>query len=173
MAVAPRPPSIAIPLVDSNGRLSQEWYKYFTGGVSYTQNVNSGVSEARAAAAQAQATANAATQAAVDVAVATLPFTASANSYYALGAQVGTGTLTTDAVTVTPSGGTGPYTYAWAYVSGYASFTTNSPTSATTDWTGTLSTPGQERSATYRCTVTDSLAATATITVGVSIVELS
>jgi hypothetical protein len=136
-------------------------------------SVNSGVAQARADAAAAQATANSASQSAADVADSALAFSASVNPFYVIGTIFGTGAVTTDAATVSVSGGTGPYTYAWAYVSGYASFTTNSPTSATTTWTGTITLPGQDRSAVYRCTVTDSLAATASITIGVSISEIS
>ena len=40
---APTPPSLAVPLVDKEGRLSVEWYKYLTGGVKFSTNVNSGV----------------------------------------------------------------------------------------------------------------------------------
>jgi len=53
---APKPPSLAVPLVDKDGRLNQEWYKYLTGGVKFSQNVNSGV----ALLAQQQAAADAA-----------------------------------------------------------------------------------------------------------------
>lgn len=173
MARAPNPPPLSVPLVDKEGRLTTEWYKYLTGGVAYSKNVNSGVAQARADAAAAQATANAASQAAIDTADAALAFSASVNPFSVIGTILGTGAVTTDSATVTPSGGTGPYTYAWAYVSGYASFTTNSPTSATTTWTGSITLPGQDRSAVYRCTVTDSLAATASVTIGVSISEIS
>jgi hypothetical protein len=56
MASAPRPPSLGVPLVDKEGRLTNEWYKYLTGGVKFSQNVNSGV----AILAQQQAAAEAA-----------------------------------------------------------------------------------------------------------------
>ena len=69
----------------------------------------------------------------------------------------------TNIVTVTPAGGTGPYTYSWTYVSG-DTVTVLSPTSAATRFS---SATGAE--AVYKCTVTDSLAATAVVNVGISI----
>lgn len=71
--------------------------------------------------------------------------------------------------TVTPSGGTGPYTYAWTKVSG-ATVTVDAPTSATTSFTTTLS-PGGFSYSVYRCTVTDSLSATATADVSVTLYD--
>jgi hypothetical protein len=166
--------------VDKEGRLTNEWYKYLTGGVSFTTNVNSGVAaaalaaaNASAAAVAAQSAANAAAQAAVDVAEATLSFTLSADAASVGGTRFGLGSVTTDSVTVTPSGGTGPYTYLWSYVSGDATLSVNSSTSATTSFSGSITSLGQDRSAVWRCVVTDSLAATASTSVGVFIAELS
>ena len=76
------------------------------------------------------------------------------------------GLLTTGSVTVTPSGGTGPYFYAWANFSG-DTFTINSPTGASTTFSITLG-GDEDASAIYRCTVTDSLAATYTVDVSVT-----
>lgn len=70
-------------------------------------------------------------------------------------------TLTTNSVTATPSGGTGPYTYAWSLLSGDSAVSANSPTAATTSFTAVV--PKRDfREAFYRLTVTDSLSATAT-----------
>lgn len=69
------------------------------------------------------------------------------------------GTASTKTVTVTPSGGTAPYTYAWTRFSGEG--TVNNPTKATTLFFATLSAE-DEATGTFRCTVTDSLGATAT-----------
>lgn len=165
MARAPKPPPITEPVTDKDGRLSQAWYKYFTGGVSYSQNVNSGVSEALAAAAAAQATANAASQTAQDT--QSNAFTVTVDSPYAVVLSSSTGTLTTTQVSVTPSGGTAPYTYAWAKVTG-DTVSINAPTAATTDFSGTPAS-NETLAGEYRCTVTDNAAATASITVGVSI----
>lgn len=165
MARAPKPPPITEPVVDKDGRLSQAWYKYFTGGVSFSSNINSGVSQALAAAAAAQATANAASQTAQDA--QSNDFTVMVDSPTASILSTSTGALTTNQVTVTPSGGTAPYTYAWAKVSG-DTVTINAATAATTDFTGTPAT-NETLAGEYRCTVTDNVAATASITVGVSI----
>lgn len=64
--------------------------------------------------------------------------------------------MTTPSTTCTASGGTSPYTYHWAMAGG----TINSPTSATTNFTKSLS-PGGTFTGSAVCTVTDSLGATA------------
>ena len=64
-----------------------------------------------------------------------------------------TAAITTGSVTATPTGGLGPYTYAWS--SG------NTPTQATTTFTRTLA-GNTDLSITFTVTVTDSLGATAT-----------
>ena len=125
-------------------------------------NITSGVAAAQAAASAAQATANAAQQQANDVGAGALPFSASASPASATGSGL-SGTIETNTVTVTPAGGTGPYTYAWAYVSGDA-VTVQSPTAATTKFSSLTS-----AESVYRCTVTDFLLATAVANVGVSI----
>jgi hypothetical protein len=79
-----------------------------------------------------------------------------------------TSTLTTDTTTATPTGGVGPYTYAWTNVSG-ATLTVTASTSATTAFQATGLAVGEARDATYRCTVTDSTAATATADVLITI----
>lgn len=63
--------------------------------------------------------------------------------------------VTTGTCTVTVTGGVGPFTYAWTIVSGDPSFTPNSPTSASTTFTGTTTDPGVPTFATYKCVVTD------------------
>lgn len=67
-------------------------------------------------------------------------------------------TLTTVSTTVTASGGTTPYTYSWAFVSG-DSFTITSPSAATTTFSATLN-EDEFVSGIYRCTVTDSTGGT-------------
>lgn len=93
----------------------------------------------------------------------------------ATGGTLGTGTAISETVTCTPSGGTGPYTYAWtriSYTSGTAP-TSNSAATAATAFTQTGLGPGDTESAVFRCTVTDSLAATATADVTVTFLDFS
>lgn len=69
--------------------------------------------------------------------------------------------------TVTASGGTAPYTYAWTRISGATEITANSTTAATTSFNCTGLAAGEVNNAVFRCTVTDSVSATATADVSV------
>lgn len=96
------------------------------------------------------------------------PMTASASPETVSGISSGSGTITTNATTVTPTGGTPPYTYAWSLESHDGVGGTpaaDSPTSATTTFTQTGIPPGESTSASWTCTVTDSLSNTAPATV--------
>ena len=159
---APQPPPQ--PWFDPRtGNATEAFRRYLLGEFSAaTTNVNSGVAAAQAAASAAQATANAAQEQVNVVGAETLTFSASASPISATGSGL-SGVVQTNIVTVTPAGGTGPYTYAWTYVSG-DTVTVLSPTSAATRFS---SATGAE--AVYKCTVTDSLAATAVVNVGISI----
>lgn len=72
-------------------------------------------------------------------------------------------TVTTSYCTVTPSGGKAPFTYAWSITSGSCSI--NYPTQAFTSFTKTGVALHTEADAVAKCVVTDSLGATASITV--------
>ena len=96
---------------------------------------------------------------------ASVPLSISISPSSLYNSRSGGGPLTSSPATGTGSGGTGPYTYAWTYVSG-SSYTINSPASATTTFTTNLI-AGQFKSGVYRCTVTDSLSATASATITV------
>ena len=159
---APQPPPQ--PWFDpKTGNATEAFRRYLLGEFSAaTTNVNSGVAAAQAAASAAQATANAAQEQVNVVGAETLTFSASASPISAGGFRH-SGVVQTNTVTVTPAGGTGPYTYAWTYVSGDA-VTVLSPSSAATKFS---SATGAE--AVYKCTVTGSLAATAVVNVGISI----
>lgn len=159
---APQPPPQ--PWFDpKTGNATEAFRRYLLGEFSAaTTNVNSGVAAAQAAASAAQATANAAQEQVNAVGAETLTFSASASPISA-GGFGHSGVVQTNTVTVTPAGGTGPYTYAWTYVSGDA-VTVLSPSSAATKFS---SATGAE--AVYKCTVTDSLLATAVVNVGISI----
>ena len=74
---------------------------------------------------------------------------------YGVSTAPGGGFVTTNSVTVTPSGGLAPYTYAWSLVSG-ASATAQSPTFATTTFRANVG-PSDSVVSTFACLVTDSL----------------
>lgn len=90
------------------------------------------------------------------------------------------GTITTDkvfdlelviskSITVTPSGGLAPYTYAWTILSGAGVYAAV-PTKATTTLRKTMSL-GQSVSGSARCTVTDSLGTPASIDIPFNLVN--
>lgn len=79
-------------------------------------------------------------------------------------------TQSTGTCTVSASGGSGTYTYAWTWQSGGGSIAINSPSSATTSFTGSGMVGGNTYSGTAQCIVTDAYGQTATVTVSVSIV---
>ena len=77
------------------------------------------------------------------------------------GLAYGSGTVTTDAATATPTGGVAPYTYAWTVVS-HSNATppaANSPASNISTFTQTAVVETDD--AVFRCTVTDDNGATA------------
>jgi hypothetical protein len=78
-------------------------------------------------------------------------------------------TITTGATTVSASGGSGSYTYSWTWASGGTSITINSPSAATTSFTGSGLVLNDTYSGVARCTVTDGYGQTATVAVSVSI----
>ena len=84
---------------------------------------------------------------------------------YSYTSRTGAGAISSGTVTGTALGGTSPYTYAWAYVSGN-SYTISSAATASTQFSTSLS-GGFYKSGTYRCTVTDNLGVTAYADVGV------
>lgn len=93
------------------------------------------------------------------------PMTASP-SLSSVSAEGDSSTLDTFPVTVTPSGGSAPYTYAWSIISGTA--TILSPTNATTQFRKSGLIAGVEAFATAQCDVTDSSAQTASVVVELS-----
>lgn len=68
----------------------------------------------------------------------------------------------------TPSGGTGPYTYAWSYLAGDASINISSSTAQNPTWSKTLGS-AEIADASWLVTVTDSLGATASTSITVSL----
>lgn len=75
---------------------------------------------------------------------------------------------TTPATVATPSGGTAPYTYAWTRISGSTAISADSPSSASTTFSGSVGV-NAVISAVFRVTVTDASAATATADVNVDL----
>lgn len=84
--------------------------------------------------------------------------------------NTGAGVATTSSITVTPTGGTGPYTYAWTkdpVSPADSNLTFSAPSSATTTVSYNL-TAGQVASASVKVTVTDSASQSAYLLVPVS-----
>lgn len=92
------------------------------------------------------------------------PLTASVSPSSADGSvsSITTALVTSNIVTVTPSGGLGPYTYSWSN----PGVTASGPTNAVTSFSDPLA-PAHISSTTATCTVTDSLGATVNVVVPV------
>ena len=87
---------------------------------------------------------------------ATSPLSASASpTSHSKGTAFASAT-TNSASTVTPSGGTAPYTYLWGRVSGSFDIDIDSSTTAATTFSASGLVPGDSRTTVFRCTVTDS-----------------
>lgn len=85
------------------------------------------------------------------------------------GIKSGSGTVvTSQAVTVTPSGGQTPYTYLWTYVSGDTEVVPTSSTLATTTFRAFRSSPGIY-SASYKCVVDDAVTSIDSSTVTITL----
>jgi hypothetical protein len=172
----PKIPPITTPLLQADGKtMNPAWHRYLQGERGYSDNVNSGVTAAAAAATaaqvaavQAQATATGAIAGVATLADQTAPggFFASCSPSSAFGSRVGSGLVTTASVTVSPTGGTPAYTYAWTLASG--NFTILTPTAAATTFRASVAI-GETVEDIATCTVTDSLAATTSISIGVAI----
>jgi hypothetical protein len=120
---APKPPSVGVPLVDKEGRLTNEWYKYLTGGVKFSQNVNSGVAliAQQQAAAEAALAAERAARIVNDAAVQAAAGGGAAMTSNAVafsgGVSSGATWVTIATVTLTPTGAGGDYSIT-AYIDG-------------------------------------------------------
>jgi len=112
---APKPPSLGVPLVDKEGRLTNEWYKYLTGGVKFSSNVNSGVAilaqqqAAAEAALAAERAARIVNDAAVQAAASGGGGTTSNAAAFSGGVSSGATWVTIATVTLTPTGAGGDY----------------------------------------------------------------
>jgi len=120
---APKPPSVGVPLVDKEGRLTNEWYKYLTGGVKFSSNVNSGVAilAQQQAAAEAALAAERAARIVNDAAVQAAAGGGAAMTSNAVafsgGLSSGSTWVTIATVTLTPTGAGGDYSIT-AYIDG-------------------------------------------------------
>ena len=80
-------------------------------------------------------------------------------------------TVTTGNITATPSGGQGPFTYAWAKQSGGSISATNA-TSAQSGFRATGMAIDEQRTAVFRCTCTDAFGSSDTADVSVTITRI-
>jgi hypothetical protein len=97
----------------------------------------------------------------------TAAMTASAPDIFAARNVAGTGNVSGSS-TATVNGGTGPYTYAWSYVSGDATLSmTNGTTSRVT--LNRSCAPGTFYVAVYQCVINDSAAHSVTIQINVEL----
>lgn len=92
---------------------------------------------------------------------------APANAYGWATGSTSSGTVQSEAVTVTPSGGAGTLTYSWTFVSGSSSVSAVSASSATTAFRSTGVTGS--RTAVFRCTVSDGITSATTNDVNVTL----
>lgn len=99
--------------------------------------------------------------------------TASPASVTGFAALAGSATITTNSTTVTPSGGSAPYTYAWAKNSGTGgTWSIASATSDTTKFTCSGVAGDTDYTAIFRCTITDATGGTATVDVQADVSNL-
>lgn len=73
--------------------------------------------------------------------------------------------IDTATTTVTATGGTEPYTYAWTLQAGDVGWEAESPLGRSSRFTSPQVAPGASSSATFRCTVTDARSRTGTVDV--------
>lgn len=100
--------------------------------------------------------------------------TATANTSYVSGYTRYSSSATTNPVTVTGSGGTGPYTYAWSLLDYTSAIppTATAPTSATSSFFQTGMAAGDVENSTWRCTVTDANGASGSVDITAAFVRV-
>ncbi len=100
--------------------------------------------------------------------------TATASTSYVSGYTRYSSSATTNPVTVTGSGGTGPYTYAWSLLDYTSAIppTATAPASATSSFFQTGMIAGDVESSTWRCTVTDANGATGFVDITAAFVRV-
>lgn len=176
-------PRVNVPagvrLIDANGFATDAFLAWMRGESREVTNVNSGVAQANARAlaaqtgvAQAQLTATTAQNGVEAVAANVQAVQAETVAFYitpdkiSIGAgDFDPGTLETESVTITITGGTAPYTIAWDTA---GDIDPTSPTAATTTFSAFVPS-GTTLSEQKTCTVTDATSATATTTIAVTL----
>lgn len=99
-------------------------------------------------------------------------FRATASPSYVTGSIVDNPVVTSDPTTASPVNGTSPFTYAWTRISGDTGINADSASSATTTFTRSGCVYDVVYAAVFRCTITDNTSATATVDVGVSLINI-
>jgi hypothetical protein len=147
--------SVIIPKADTTDR--DYWIRqYRAGQLSVTEPAGDGLTAAAASVT-----------AALSAEVVPNSTSASANPSGSNPQSITTPVATTP--TVTATGGTAPYTYAWTWVVGGTGITIVSPTASATRFSGTNALDGTVKSGTARCTVTDDVAAEVYVDVAVQL----
>lgn len=82
-------------------------------------------------------------------------FHAQANATVRAGSRTSAGSVTTSTVTITTTGATGSVSYAWSQLSGDDTWSITSASGAATAFNTSVSTPGEQKRATFACLVTD------------------
>ncbi|WP_447910578.1 hypothetical protein [Brevundimonas bullata] len=82
-------------------------------------------------------------------------FHAQANATVRVGSRTSAGSVTTSTVTITTTGATGSVSYAWSQLSGDDTWSITSASGAATAFNTSVSTPGEQKRATFACLVTD------------------
>ena len=82
-------------------------------------------------------------------------FHAQANAAVRIGSRTSPGSVTTSTVTITTNGATGSVSYAWSQLSGDDTWSITSAAGAATAFNTNVSTPGEQKRATFACLVTD------------------
>lgn len=151
-----------------------DWFAAFAGdeaGVvgSRVSGVEESIRAVDTKATQANAAAASANANVGNLAASGGGFYATVSPASAYGEELAPAIVASNSVTVTPSGGTAPYTYAWTLASGLT-MSADSPTSATTAFTSSSAVPPWTSfDDVATCTVTDAALLTTDISVGVSL----
>lgn len=94
-------------------------------------------------------------------------FQPEADASLRIGTRTSAGQVTTTTVTIAPVGATGTVTYSWAQIGGSEEWVITAPSAGATAFRVNVSTPGEQKRATFACRVSDAgTGKTATVIVG-------